>query len=193
MKAVFVLFTLFAATVFFPVKAFAFDVTGKVLSKETAEPLPGAAVGIEEPGAIEYTNSAGDFTFKDIKKGKYHLYIAHPEYENKIITVTVKKNFHIEVELGVRSFTGDTIDNRYYNAEDRFGGQYISGENIKDFPLRGAGDSLHLLQTLPGVGGGSYLSTVPIIRGGNPLYDRYYIDDIPVDFPYHYVGSIVPL
>ncbi|MCP4131795.1 MAG: hypothetical protein GY754_12520 [bacterium] len=37
------------------------------------------------------------------------------------------------------------------------------------------------------------MSTVPIIRGGNPLYDRYYIDDIPVDFPYHYVGSIVPL
>jgi len=60
-------------------------------------------------------------------------------------------------------------------------------------PMSGIGDSLHLLQSLPGVGSTFSMGSVPVIRGLNPIYDKTYIDDIPVDYPYHYIPPIVPL
>ncbi|MDY6933138.1 MAG: TonB-dependent receptor [Spirochaetota bacterium] len=170
-----------------------YNISGIIVNKASGKALQGITVGIEELKIIAYSDKKGRFVFKSIRPGKYHLRFSHPTYEEEIIPIRLKRNFHINIELKGASYALNKIENYYSRREDRFGEQHIMGKNIKDLPMRGAGDSLHLLQTLPGIGGGFALATVPIIRGGNPLHDRLYIDDLPVDFPYHYLASIVPL
>ncbi|MDY6969522.1 MAG: TonB-dependent receptor [Spirochaetota bacterium] len=188
--------TLFCSTSLYAVKENTgnrFTLSGIIILKDTQKPLSGISVGIEELKIIIQSDKEGRFSFKNIELGKYHLFISHPTYEQRIIPIRLKRNFYIKIKLKKARYTLDKTNNFYHRREDRFGEQYITRDNIKDLPGRGAGDSLHLLQTLPGIGSGFALATVPLIRGGNPLYDRYYIDDIPVDYPYHYLASIVPL
>jgi len=172
---------------------YAYSVSGRICDEETGRPVGQAAVGIKKVNAVEYTDKRGHFYIKGIKRGKHTLYISHSSYGIKKISIRIKRDFFIDVTLVKKIYIPAEIKNHYIKSGPVCGQQSISAQDINDLPLRGAGDSLHLLQTLPGIGGGSMLSTVPIIRGSDPLYDRYYIDDIPVDFPYHYLASVVPL
>ncbi len=172
--------------------AYAFSLSGSIVKKDSKKPLSDISVGIEELKIVTVSNKNGEFRFDKIIPGKYTLKISNPLFEEKSISIKLKRNFYIEIELGKALYSIEEVQ-YYYKTGDRFGEQYITGKDIKEMPLRGVGDSLHLLQTLPGVGSGSAWATVPLIRGGNPLYDKYYIDEIPVDYPYHYLAAVVPI
>jgi hypothetical protein len=50
------------------------------------------------------------------------------------------------------------------------------------------GEPLRVLETLPGVSLPSFLGGEIIIRGANPNSNSYFIDDIPISYPFHYLG-----
>lgn len=51
-----------------------------------------------------------------------------------------------------------------------------------------ASDPIRILQTLPGISSTSDASARPIVRGGDPLEARCFLDGIPMIQPYHYGG-----
>lgn len=50
------------------------------------------------------------------------------------------------------------------------------------------GEPLRVIETLPGVVIPSFLGGEIIIRGTNPNANAYYIDDLPIFYPFHYLG-----
>lgn len=169
----------------------AVTVSGRVLSE--GSPVSGMVIGIEELNLIVESDTGGNFIFQDIEAGKYTLYFSHRDYGIEKIRIKAKRDFYLEKEIKKKVYdAGDKIIGYTGSADYRIK-QSISREDIKKYPMRGAGDSLHLLHTLPGVGSGFSLATVPIIRGLNPLFNKYYIDDIPIDYPFHFFGGLVPL
>lgn len=189
MKLLITVFILFTSTV----NLYAFSLSGKVIDNKSQKPVEGITVAIEELKIVKYTDKNGNFIFNKIKPGKYKLYLSSVAYGQKVFKIKLKRNFYIEFEIEKNIYKLKKIKNSYFKKEDRFGSQKINNKEIQEFPMRGVGDSLHLLQTLPGIGGGFSFASVPIIRGGNPLYDKYYLDDIALDYPYHFVASIIPL
>ncbi len=171
---------------------YAFSVSGRVIDSVTGNAVPDASVAIEELKSVQRTSAAGTFIFNDISSGYYTLHSAHPLYGNSTVTIRVKREFIIDIELAKTVHNIPPVINSYKKAENRPGSQSISSDDIKYMPLSGAGDSLHVLQTLPGVSSTFAMGSVPVIRGLNPIYDKTYIDDIPVDYPYHYFPPIVP-
>ncbi len=171
---------------------YAFTISGRVIDSVSGDAVPDSTVAIEELKIVQKTSKEGTFLFKDIPAGFYTFHSAHPLYGNSSLTIRVKREFNIDIELAKTVHSITPVVKSYKKNDLRPGSQSISSDDIKYMPMTGIGDSLHLLQTLPGVSGTFSMGSVPIIRGLNPIYDKTYIDDIPVDYPYHYIPPIVP-
>lgn len=171
----------------------AYTVSGRITDSGTGLSVKRASVAIEELKIVQVTAEDGLFVFKDIPVGYYTVHVAHTLYGNKTVLIRVKRNFIIDIDLPGKTYSIMPLVNSYKENETRTGSQSISQDDIMYMPMSGAGDSLHLLQSLPGVSGSFSISGVPVIRGLNPIYDKIYIDDIPVDYPYHYIPPVVPL
>lgn len=168
-------------------------VSGTVFDSGTGKPAVGVTVGLRELDIVTETDSRGEFSFSGIEKGFYELTFSHQDYGNVSVNIRVKRNFYIVRNLIPKAFDAGNRTKVYDDSLHSKGERTITRDDIKKYPMRGAGDSLHLLQSLPGIGGSFSLATVPIIRGTNPLFNKYYIDDIPVDCPYHYAAGFIPL
>ncbi len=172
---------------------YAFSVSGKVVDSGTGQGVHDVSVVIEEIKAVNVTSSDGSFIFENVPAGFYTIHTAHPLYEGKVTSIRVKRKFVLEITLKKTVYGLKQLKNSYNKNEMRPGTQSVTSDDITYMPMSGAGDPLHLLQTLPGVGSSFSMGTVPVIRGLNPIYDKTYIDDIPVDYPYHYLPPIVPV
>jgi len=172
---------------------FAFSVSGKVIDSTTGDGVPGVSVVIEQLKSVTVTSPDGSFAFENVPAGFYTIHTTHPLYTNSVTDIRVKRKFVLDIALKKAVYTAEPIVNSYNKNNMRPGTQSISSDDITYMPMSGAGDSLHLLQTLPGVSGTFTMGTVPVIRGLNPIYDKTYIDDMPVDYPYHYLPPIVPI
>lgn len=178
--------------VFFQINLFAASVSGRVRDKKSGAALAGMAVGLDKDHLTTETDESGGFAFPDVDPGNYILYVSNGTYGVKRYRIKVTGNFYADLEIERREYSAPS--SQFEMTDDlRETRQSITGDDIKRYPGRGIGDSLHLMQTLPGVGGGYSLATVPIIRSNNPLLTKYYIDEIPIDQPYHYAAGFIPL
>jgi len=185
---------IFASLIFLSATGlYAFPVSGRITDSDSGKPVPDISVAIEELKTVQKTSFDGSFSFENIPAGHYTLHTAHPLYGNNTTKIRIKRKFVINIELSKTVHILTPVVNSYNRNSSRPGNQSISSDDIKYMPMSGAGDSLHLLQSLPGVGSSFSIGTVPFIRGLNPIYDKTYIDDIPVDYPYHYIPPIVAL
>jgi len=173
--------------------AYALDISGVVYDRGSGKPAQGVTVGIRELKVVTETDNRGAFVFTNVPKGFYQLTFTRSDYGHVIVPIRVKRSFYIEQKLTSVVYSAGTNVKSYTDDLKSDGEAAITRDDIKLYPMRGVGDSLHLLQSLPGIGGGYSLATVPIIRGTNPLFNKYYIDDVPVDYPYHYAGGFIPL
>ncbi len=172
---------------------YALTVSGRVTESESGKAISGVSVAIEELKMVTITDAEGSFRFDQVDAGYYTVITAHPLYGNRSISIRVKREFKIDIELSEKTYEAGTVLNKGKGVEWRPGSQYITSDDIKLMPMSSPGDSLRLLQSLPGVGSSFTLSSVPVIRGLNPVYDRVYIDDLPVYYPYHYLPPAIPL
>ncbi len=175
------------------VDLFAASVSGRVIDDETGRPVSGVTVGIDSLFLLTETGPDGRFSFKsEVIPGTYMLHISSGEYGHHTYKIKVKREFYFDIRINQTIYSTDSAYSSY-TGPARQTNQKITYNDIQTYPMRGIGDSLHLMQTLPGVGGGYSLATVPIIRGTNPLLTKYYIDGVPVNNPYHYAAGLVPV
>ena len=63
------------------------SITGKVLDKETAEPLENATVSLTKSGMNYNTHSDGTFEFTDLDAGDYTIYAQKNGYGTSFVNV----------------------------------------------------------------------------------------------------------
>jgi iron complex outermembrane receptor protein len=97
--AVVIIFTgvLFAANKEAPISTT--NVIGSVIDKNTGESLVGVKVVLSELNETVYTDFDGNFEFKQVKLGKYTIRTDLISYEDKTVSVDLKKSTDVKIEV----------------------------------------------------------------------------------------------
>ena len=172
-------------------------IIGKVIDKNTQEPLPFVKVVVE--GNAYFTSSDLDGNYRlEIPTGTYSLMASFVGYEpaKKFNIVLNSGNAQIiNFELSVSDKELDAVE-VIFNQEviakttdmvTPLSVQKLTSEEIKSNP-GGNFDVSKVIQTLPGVGGsaGGAARNDIIIRGGAPNENVYYLDGIEIPVLNHF-------
>ncbi len=130
----------------------------------------------------------GFAVYENLEAGEYKLEAAMPGYEREVFVLT----------LGLERVTADIAlkpkrtERFQTTTRARRGGEVtsrieLSREEIRD--LAGTmGDSLRVLESLPGVARTPFIGSAILVRGGMPNETQVYFDGVPIPILYHFGG-----
>jgi len=173
-------------------------ISGTVIDKTSQQRLPSTTVSLPGAGMSVVTDSLGNFRITGIPFNTYTLDVSLVGYKKQSlfnigITAGNELNFSIELEKEVSQLQDVVIRTNKRTAraatlETPMSVQRLTTEEIKSNP-GGNFDISKVIQTLPGVGGGSQGGSFRndiIIRGGAPNENVFYLDGIEIPVINHF-------
>ncbi len=168
-------------------------ITGKVIDKETKQPIPNVNVLVVGTVHGSATDLDGKFSIQGVEENIYKLkfssvgYTSHIENEIRIIrgkSTTVKE---IELSESATSVDSVIITAGYFSNDNvtPMTSYTYSREEIRRSP-GSAGDVFRAIETLPGVSGSGGEFSAFAVRGGSPRDNIVLIDNIPFDKVSHF-------
>src|SRR6218665_570892 len=84
--------------------------TGVVVTSD-GQPAPGVSVYLKELEKGTVTSTNGDFSFRNIPAGEYHLEVSMLGFEkiSRVVTLTQDQATHVKIELQESSITFDEV------------------------------------------------------------------------------------
>ncbi len=162
------------------------SIDGKVFDTDTKAPLIGAHVLVVGTSMGASTSMNGEFIVRNVPLGSYRVKFSYVGYEPAIITdVIVKPNRAARVDAGLKmsSFrTGEVEVTPGYFArsdDERVSSVRFSYEEIRRAP-GAAGDVSRIMMSLPSVGEVNDQSNGLVVRGGSPVENAFFIDNIEI-------------
>ena len=162
-------------------------IKGRIIEKDTKLPLPGANISIISTKRGVVSDSDGNFQIPDLPVGSYTAQISFLGYETqKIADIIVKSARAVLVEVELKSsvleMEGTSITGSYFNKEEAQPTSMIafSYEEIRRAP-GSAGDVSRIIYGLPSVAKANDERNNLIVRGGSPIENAFYVDNI--EFP----------
>ena len=173
-------------------------ISGTVIDKTTQKPLSNVSINLEGSAKGTFTDTNGVFRITGIPLKSYSISFNLSSYKkqtlfNIIVTAGNENNLAIELEQETVSLTAVTVNTSRRTAkaatlETPLSVQRLTKEEIKSNP-GGNFDISKVIQTLPGVGGGSrgggFRNDI-IIRGGAPNENVFYLDGIEIPVLNHF-------
>ncbi len=173
-------------------------ITGKVLDKNTQQPMEAVNIQVDGTSRGTSSDSAGYFHITNIPVGTYSVLFSSLGYKtytlfNIVITSGNENNYTIELEEEISTLSeivvrGTTRTVKAATIETPLSVQKVTTEEIRSNP-GGNFDISKVIQTLPGVGGGAgggnFRNDI-IIRGGAPNENVFYLDGIEVPVINHF-------
>jgi TonB family protein len=164
---------------------------GVLEDRKTKEPKPNLKVTIQGVGEA-ITDEEGHFEFEEVPPGKYTITISGPGFTTISTEETVEPGKHLEVKYTV-------------SAKDEAGGAAASDEEVVVVAPRikkevvsteikveegrrvpgTQGDTLKVVQNLPGVARAAFGSGQLVVWGASPQDTRVYVDGVRVPLLYH--------
>lgn len=173
-------------------------ISGSVVDKATQKPLPLTSIILEGTDKGTVADSNGLFRITGIELKTYNISFSLTGYKkftlyNVIINAGNEITFNVELELDAGELTEVIVKTKRRTAkaatlETPLSVQRLTSEEIKSNP-GGNFDISKVIQTLPGVGGGSQgggFRNDIIIRGGGPNENVFYLDGIEVPVINHF-------
>jgi len=174
------------------------NISGTITDKNDQKRLAGATVVLNPGNKGETSSETGSFRFSGIEAGTYSPTITSIGYKtvtitNLVITTGNENTVTIELEPEPKDLTKVTVTGRRNTAraaslENPLSVQRLTTEDIKANP-GGNFDISKVIQSLPGVGGGSggggFRNDV-VIRGGAPSENVFYLDGIEIPIINHF-------
>lgn len=162
------------------------SIRGEVVSQRTQDPVVGAYVIMDGTSFGAITDASGDFTIADIPVGGYSISVTSVGYHSRVktdIIVRPERTTFIDFSLEIAVISGGTIEVRpEYFAEDDTqptSRMEFSGEQIRRTP-GSAGDVTRVIAGLPSIARVDDQYNGLAVRGGNPLENGFYIDNIEI-------------
>ncbi len=161
-------------------------ISGEVVDAETLEPLIGVNLIIEKTLDGDATNIDGLYSIENLTPGIYTLTIRYIGYETKRIpdiVVGSNRNQTVNVKLNPSTVMGEeiTVTSGFFSETNTEGIGKVSftPEEIRRSP--GAAQELgRVLNALPSVASQGDTSQDLLVRGGSPIENGNYIDNIPL-------------
>ncbi len=161
-------------------------IKGKVVDGESKLDLAGAQIFIRENKATTSTDDKGQFEIKGIPVGSYSITCSYIGYEKilktDIIVRTERITFvNIEMQVALIEVSGVTVDAGYF-AEIQT--QPLSTINFSSEEIRrspgAAGDVSRIIFGLPSLAKLNDTKNSLIVRGGSPVENGFYVDNIEI-------------
>ncbi|MCK5065617.1 MAG: carboxypeptidase-like regulatory domain-containing protein, partial [Candidatus Fermentibacteraceae bacterium] len=182
-------FLVMPVLVFLPV-AFAVEpvgsIAGEVVSDRSQDPVIGAYVMIDGTSYGGMTDASGAFSIEDVPVGGYSLRVSsvghHPEMKTDVMVRSGRVTF-LEFSLAMAVISGGGIEVRpSYFTEDETNPTSsidLAGEQIRRTP-GSAGDVTRVIAGLPSISKVDDQYNGLAVRGGNPIENGFYIDNIEI-------------
>lgn len=165
-------------------------IEGQITEAETGEVVVGASITFPDKFGGTISDDKGNFSFKNIKPGRYLLQISHLGYEIKVIEnviVEADKPTLLKVELIKKPITikGIVVTTGLYSimGEEPEAKQTLSREIIESRPQLGD-DIFRAVQRLPGISYNDFSAKFNV-RGGEQDEVMISIDGLEIYEPFH--------
>ncbi|MEJ2635947.1 MAG: carboxypeptidase-like regulatory domain-containing protein [Calditrichia bacterium] len=162
------------------------SIEGKLLDRETRAPLIGANITIDRTVIGAATDMDGNFTISGVPAGSYTLtfsYIGYESFSRTDIIVRPRRITFVEAELRPSSVESEevvvTSDFFIRNEEQPLSSTVFSREEIRRAP-GSAGDVSRIVMGLPSLAKVNDQSNSLIVRGGSPVENAFFIDNIEI-------------
>ena len=161
-------------------------IQGKLLDADTKTPFIGANILVLNTVLGAATDTEGHFIIENVPVGSYSLQFSYVGYETVTKTdIIVRSNriTFVEQELRVSSLESEevVVTAGYFQQKDE---QPLSITNFSREEIRrapgSAGDVSRIIQTLPSIAKINDQSNNLVVRGGNPIENTFFIDNIEV-------------
>jgi TonB family protein len=166
---------------------------GVVVERGTREPLAGVAVSVGDASA--HTDREGRFELAGLAPGTAKVVAFEPGHERFETEETLEAGKAVEVRYylrpGVRGLYEAVVVGQREKKEVT-SVSLTSGEVTRIAGV--SGDTVKVVQNLPGVARAPGGFGLLVVRGGNPTDTRVYVDgvEVPLVFPFGGLTSIVP-
>lgn len=162
------------------------NLEGTVSDRETLSPLIGVNVIIKDTGTGAASNVDGKFKFENIDAGTYTLEFSYIGYDKVIKTdviVRPQRTTYLNVELQNSSIEMENVvvEGGYFSEVDN---KPVSTVNFSSEEIRrapgSAGDVSRIVYGLPSLAKVNDSRNSLIVRGGSPLENSFYLDNIEI-------------
>lgn len=163
---------------------------GVVFDRFKKQPLPNVSIKIKDLELATKTDENGAFAFTDLAPGTYKVEIRHPRLVTVLTDETIRpgqkrtmkyfveeKEEDVDEEVVVRAarIKKEAVETRIRTEEAR----KVPGTQ---------GDTLKVVQNLPGVGRGSFGSGALVVWGSSPKETRVNVEGVEIPALYHMGG-----
>lgn len=187
MKKYLIVIFLFIVSVIFPQNDTKYGtLSGKLLDKDNKQPLIGANLVLENTTKGTTTDIDGQFVFTNLPVGTYSLKISYIGYFTITKTdIIVRSNrvTELSIELIPTPYQTDEVNvtSGYFSdiKMEPVNAVNFSYEEIRRAP-GSAGDVSRIMMSLPSVAKVNDQSNSLIVRGGSPLENAFYVDNIEI-------------
>lgn len=162
------------------------SVSGTVVDLETKLPLVGVNIFIKSTNVGTSTNQNGEFEITDLEVGTYTLVFSYIGYEKATkpdVIVRSQRTTSLEIELKSTFVEIETavVTGGYFSEVDNKPVSTInfSSEEIRRAP-GSAGDVSRIIYGLPSLAKVNDQRNSLIVRGGSPVENSFYIDNIEI-------------
>ncbi|HPS57068.1 MAG TPA: TonB-dependent receptor plug domain-containing protein [Spirochaetota bacterium] len=171
-----------------PAYAQQYSLKGRVIDGSTKKNAGFAIVIIKEAGIV--VNAAGGNYYTELPQaGTYTVQVQSRGLQTITTTITVNSNVSRDFTLNPYASKGKGVVIKGERVIQKISRRTMKVDEIKEVPAS-FGDSVNALTSLPGVirsAPGGFFGPL-VIRGSDPIYNRYYIDGMPIDNPLHFGG-----
>jgi TonB family protein len=167
---------------------------GVVIERGTREPLAGVSVAAGE-GASAFTDREGRFELKGLPAGPTKVVASDPGHHRFETEEKLEAGKAVEVTYYLRRAIRDAYEAVVVGERDRKEVTSVTITSGEVGKIAGvSGDTVKVVQNLPGVARSPGGFGMLVVRGGNPTDTRVYVDGVEVPLVFHFGGltSIMP-
>ncbi|MEX1135769.1 MAG: TonB-dependent receptor, partial [Balneolales bacterium] len=154
-------------------------------------PLQGVNIWVESEELGTSSDENGRFKISNLDPGVYAVRFSFIGYSSRVYTdVVIRASRSTRLEVLLRNSTAEEeliVTGGYFNHDkiNPVSRNQMNSEEVRRVP--GSGQELsRVIHTLPGVASGGEMSQDIMVRGGSPMENGYYIDNIPMPGIQHF-------
>jgi TonB family protein len=166
---------------------------GVVVERGTREPLAGVSVSAGDRSA--FTDGEGRFELPDMPPGKVKVVALDPDHHRFETEETLEQGKALEVRYYLLRSASDHYEAVVVGEREKKEVTSVTLTSGEVTRIAGvSGDTVKVVQNLPGVARAPGGIGLLVVRGGNPSDTRFYIDGMEVPLIFHFGGltSVVP-